>query len=117
MLTGAGITKKLDLPHEPGEWVEIRPLSWRQVNAIRDIDDENEITCYVLSQAIVGWSYGEPVTPETLDRLDAETAVFVIDKLRPGRQKKEEAEEDRKNVSDSSTPPSVAKGRPRKNGS
>ena len=30
MLT-IGITDKLDIPHEPGEWIEIRKLSWKHL--------------------------------------------------------------------------------------
>lgn len=35
MLT-KGITDKRDIPHEPGEWIEIRKLSWKQLDGSRD---------------------------------------------------------------------------------
>lgn len=25
------VTEKIDIPHEPGEWVEIKPLSWKDL--------------------------------------------------------------------------------------
>lgn len=31
-----GINKRLDIPHEPGEWMMIRKLSWRQLQTASD---------------------------------------------------------------------------------
>ena len=35
MLT-RGVTQKIELPHEPGQWVEVRALSGLQLEAARD---------------------------------------------------------------------------------
>ncbi len=35
-----GGSKKIDIPHEPGEWFEIKKLSWRQLELASDIKSE-----------------------------------------------------------------------------
>ncbi len=35
MLTKS-ITKRIELPAEPGEWIEVRPLSWRDLQGARE---------------------------------------------------------------------------------
>lgn len=32
----SGIKKRVDFPHEPGQWAEIRKLSWRLLDAARE---------------------------------------------------------------------------------
>jgi hypothetical protein len=39
MLT-IGITDRRDIPHEPGEWIEIRKLSWKQLADARKVRQE-----------------------------------------------------------------------------
>ena len=37
MLTNRqGAVRRIDLPHEPGAWVEVRPISWRQLREAID---------------------------------------------------------------------------------
>lgn len=35
MLT-AGATQRVEIPHEPGQWIEVRRLSGKQLDAARD---------------------------------------------------------------------------------
>jgi len=37
------ITKKIDVPHEPGEWFEIKKLSWRQLEKAENINLEKTL--------------------------------------------------------------------------
>lgn len=113
------MTRKIELPHEPGQWVEIRPLSWRKLQDARDsrvrelakqmqslgrdvLDalpkgDRSEapsaeqetpaslLNAYslgaLLRAGIVAWSYDEPVSGETIDELDEQTAQLIAREL------------------------------------
>ena len=102
MLIGKA-TRKIDLPHEPGEWIEVRGLNRTQIGeakrlktlavltdyapymaqfADREVDPTVKETVdsydidYILETAIVGWSYGEFSKGET-DQLDQKTAEYV----------------------------------------
>jgi len=112
LLTGA--TKRIDIPHEPGEWVEIRMLSWRQVESIRQAAaDDEEMVGLTFETGIVAWSYDEPVSVETIGRIDSVTAAWIATILTTGQG----TEADRKNGSASSTSPSKARVTTRTNGS
>lgn len=106
-----GITKRAEIPHEPGEWMELRRLSWRQLEqasdaqsdaaldrmkrlggdllkALRDTvsnQEQNPTAKYdqaaVLKSGIVNWSYNVPVTPENIDDLDKETADWAVEEI------------------------------------
>lgn len=105
------ITKRLDIPHEPGEWMEIKKLSWAQLenasniaseasftmlkkmggdllSAIRDMDIQQEKNAEakydkgaVLECGIVRWSYDAKVSKETIAQLDEETAAWAFDEI------------------------------------
>ena len=109
MLTSGSVTR-VDLPHEPGEWIEVRLLSWqdlddarseRQARALRLMRDlgsdlvaqlqaaggagsaggEQELDrATVLRRGLVGWSYG-PFTAEAVAQLDEATAAFAIETI------------------------------------
>jgi hypothetical protein len=89
-------TKRLDIPHEPGEWVEIRRLS-----SLGGLDPDEmskgrvrrleELARYFVS-AIVAWSYPEPATTDVIagipnvhgDReggLDATTSLWLMGEI------------------------------------
>ena len=98
MLTGG--TEKLAIPHEPGEWVEVRYLSWRETNRIkREAADDEDMAARCLYASVVSWSYERPVSEETIDLLDDVTASFIIHAMIPGQR----TEEERKNGSLPST--------------
>ncbi len=123
MLTGR-ITRRLDIPHEPGEWMEFRMLSGKQLDEAREVrtqkvaamlramggevlkavrdEDESEgqdpLLAFdvdtLLYHGIVGWSYDAPVTRATIDQLDARTREWAARVLATWHV---ESEADRKN--------------------
>jgi len=94
-------TIRIDLP-TPGEWVEVRrqlskgeqvqlqkaifaePPAFDEKRGIRLDDlriDWEAIQLRVLELAIVRWSFPEPVTPETIRRLDIDSANYLYERL------------------------------------
>jgi len=101
------ITKQVDIPHEPGEWVLFRKLSWRQLDeasnlasdasfermkklggdllqALRDSAKQEDADTavrydrsYVLHNGIMKWSYDDEVSDANIDALDEETAEWA----------------------------------------
>lgn len=94
-------TRRVDLPDEPGAWVELRPLSAKLLHTIGleaakvgraalaedefDVSAEGyEETTLLLSQAIVAWSYDVPVSRETVEDIDLITTAFLKGELMGG---------------------------------
>ena len=101
--------ERLDIPHEPSEWLEIRPLPWRDLDrarsvntdaaveragklpaeVIRDARDEDRQTpvenqydqAVVLKAGIVGWSYEMGFAADKTDFLDATTADWAFKEI------------------------------------
>jgi hypothetical protein len=88
-------TRKLDIPHEAGEWIEIRPLSAKRLHTITleakrvareaasadEMDTDAEgfaLSSVMLREAIVSWSYDAPVTQDTVDDLDIVTTTWLV---------------------------------------
>lgn len=88
MLTSK-VTTKIELPHEPGQWIEVKQPSIR--DAIDVAQAEGDSWLPLLKQCIISWSYEEPVTPENIADLDTDTAWLIIDALnvpsKPGQRK------------------------------
>lgn len=38
-----GKTTRVDIPHEPGQWLEIRRLSWRELDRASDAETETQL--------------------------------------------------------------------------
>lgn len=104
-------TCKVDIPHESGEWMEIKKLSWRQLTLAADIQTDETITRlkkmggdlfkalnnekakqevdpilkydrgFVLEAGIIRWSYDADVTKDTIEQLDEETAKWAFEKI------------------------------------
>ncbi len=100
------IRERVDIPHEPGEWVELRPLSGPALEAAReakvrasiammegyDLDKlrglntgptvQQAIDMYhhaiLLERSIVSWSYGDFVALRDLDDLDVRTSNWLV---------------------------------------
>ena len=102
------ITRRADIPHEPDQWMELKRLSWRQlevagevqtdsmlkklktmggdlVKALKEVGKEQEqdpLTKYdrgvVLKAGIKKWSYDAEVTDKNIDSLDEETAEWAF---------------------------------------
>jgi hypothetical protein len=102
--------QRVDVPHEDGEWFEIAPLTWADLETARRLKTEGAIKQAamfsadtlrgiqtqgdgtatvadpvdaldmetVLRAGVKAWSYAEPVTPETIGRLDEPTAQWVF---------------------------------------
>ena len=120
------ITKKVDIPHEEGGWMEFRRLSWRQLEnaseitadamldrmkklggdlltALRDLDAKQEQApqaqydrAAILRAGIAAWSYDAKINPDTVDSLDEETAVWAFSEILSFN--KPRTEEERKNA-------------------
>ena len=100
-------TKRLEIPHEPGEFMTIRRLSWSQLDlasetaSLANFDrisrmgpemvaalrqtaegEADEIGMYdkatVLHLGITEWSYDATVTPDNIDMLDQQTAEWAF---------------------------------------
>ena len=112
MLTNKSkLTDQVGVPHEPGEWMKFRPLSWLDMQAARDarltralqrasgllpealevlrdetVQEEGASVeqldqAVILRSGIAEWSYGEPVSPETIGRLDERTAEWAYEEI------------------------------------
>jgi len=94
-------TRKLDVPGEPGQWIEIRPISAKRMHAMEldarkdaraardvnadDTDAENyALSSRMLSAAIVAWSYDAPVAPDTVDDLEISTMSWLAEEIGKG---------------------------------
>ena len=106
MLIGTS-TRKIDIPHEEGQWIEVRDLTRKEITeskrlkmvetmtSMKDFGDimqmftgmttikdvpitvESYDLDYVLEKAITGWSYDEEAGPESISRLDQKTSELV----------------------------------------
>lgn len=98
MLTNR-VTRRIDLPHEPGQWVEARMPSMmimaqaRTAARLAGVDDFDAFTYanHLLRACVTGWSYEAEVTAENIDEIDDTTAALVIGEItgtvEPGEQK------------------------------
>ena len=104
------LTEQVSIPHEPGEWMKFRALSWRDLQAAQEaqmaralrevaglpsqmfealqgqpaqqgvlVDQFDQVV--MLRSGIAEWSYGEPVSPEAVDRLDERTAEWAYGEI------------------------------------
>ena len=104
-------TRRVEIPHEEGEWMEVKKLSWRQLEKASDIatdesfdrlkkmggdiiaafskreaeEKQDPTTKYdrasILQMGIVKWSYDAEVKPENIDLLDEETAEWAFQEI------------------------------------
>ena len=112
MLTDkTSLTEQVAIPHEPGEWMRFRALSWRDLQAAQEARvtralqdaanmssellstlksqlDAREIEAKqrydeaaILHAGIVDWSYDAAVAPENVDLLDRPTADWAFRQL------------------------------------
>ena len=100
-----GVTRKVEIPHEPDQWVQLRMLTYRQLAEARRVKLDDLFTVMrglkdialpqqdgqavvdplagydigvLLRYGIVAWSYGETVTPDELDYRTAQWAAREI---------------------------------------
>jgi len=116
--------RRIQIPHEEGEWMEIKRLSWRQLEMAAEIQSDSMLkklkamggdlvkalqqagkqqeqdpaTKYdrgaVLKSGIVRWSYDADIE-ENIDALDEETADWAFQEILNLNQPR--TEEERKN--------------------
>src|SRR5690349_15613350 len=77
-LVSAKDGKRYDIPHEPGQWMRIRPLkasdeSLRQKDFATNVDRELAI----LEAIIIEWSYEPAPSAETIADLDRPTLYWL----------------------------------------
>lgn len=82
--------KRLDLPHEPGQWVDIRMPSLRMLHEMSKIEDSYEGMVKLIASCVTAWSYGDDVTEADVWDLDAETAGVIGKALNPSKTEDEE---------------------------
>lgn len=73
---------RLDIPHEPGEWIDIRPTRNNDLLSINFDTDPFAGMMKLLDSVIKGWSYAEPVTPENVRMLDSVTTTWLSEELK-----------------------------------
>ena len=73
MLTGK-VIKRVELPHEPGEWVEVRMPSLSIWNRVAE---DTHGWRALLEGCVLRWSYDDPVTPDNIADLDSETVEVL----------------------------------------
>jgi hypothetical protein len=79
-------TKRLDIPHEPGQWVEVRPLTFGDLDIFGMDGETVRVSRDLASEVITGWSYSEwPVSRDErltlLKSLDLDTSMWLITAL------------------------------------
>lgn len=76
-LISSNDTKRLDIPHEPGQWVEVRPLTAGDIEGLTAEGSQVKVSIEALAAIISGWSYAEPPTIENVRRLDLDTFTWL----------------------------------------
>lgn len=105
------VAKRVEIPHEEGQWMEIKRLSWRQLEVAKDIMTDNTVARFkkmggevlkaftnekvrqeadprtqydrgfVLEAGISRWSYDAEVAKATIEKLDEETAKWAFEEI------------------------------------
>lgn len=79
-------TRRVPIPHEPDEWVVLRPITARD---LADLQREAaagkltpaENTNRILLKVLLSWSYPDLITLENLERLDHQTHTWLDEEL------------------------------------
>lgn len=58
-------TKRLDVPHEPGQWVEIRKLNWRALREASQVQ-QREASAYLQQLGDLARPTVDAITPEQI---------------------------------------------------
>lgn len=85
------------IPHEPGEWIEIKPVSvgsWREIGKAATDKTVLELQVLLLLHSLTAWSYERAIDEEAINDLDRQTfdwinnEVNLLTVLRPDAEKK-----------------------------
>lgn len=90
---------RIELPHEPGGWIELHPMSSGDLANLPD--DPYAAMLKMLQRIVTTWSYDVPVTPDNVLLLDVETVNELAVHVRAMSGVKTDAEKN-----DSSSPSS-----------
>lgn len=112
-----GQTWTAEVPHEPGQTITFRKLSWRELELavttrrralLEEFKGMAEVmarlpqsdakqapaemydTGVLLKAAIIAWTYPEEVTPENIDLLDDATAQWAVEQVRSSHTVRDE---------------------------
>lgn len=81
-LIDARKTIQVPIPHEPGEWVELRRLSGGELRRIfKSSADGTDKAISMLRMSMVAWSYAAELTDETLDQVDYHTMLWMVQQV------------------------------------
>lgn len=98
--------KRLEIPHEPGEWMDVRvPLAAGDMAGLTAADGEIGMSLDLMVSVVQAWSYPEDISRETIDLLDLDTMVWLAQAVTEASGVKDEAE---KKDSVNSSPPTSA---------
>jgi hypothetical protein len=93
-----------DIPHEPGEWMEIRSLCAGDLRSRNRDSDNVSLSLDLLAHAVRGWSYGGAITADTLAKLDLKTYEWLQETVSKSAGLRTE---DEKNASGASSSPTT----------
>lgn len=72
--------KRLDIPHEDGQWIEIQRLAWSELPMRPLVADPTAYMLDLFKAAVVAWSYAAPIA-ESLAYLDDATAGWLYQQI------------------------------------
>lgn len=97
---------RYDVPHEPGEWIEIRPLKASDERLIQaDYPTPIDRELALLKAIIVGWSYDAPLEPEAVEDIDRDTLHWLDQTVLPPLLARSDEEKKALSSGLSGTPP------------
>lgn len=76
-LINSSNTKRLDIPHEPEQWIDVRPLTAGDMEGLSVDGSQIKVSIEALAAIIQAWSYDEPVSLENVRRLDIDTFTWL----------------------------------------
>lgn len=79
-------SERIAIPHEPDNWIEIRPLRAGDLGLFTMAGDQVKVSHELLAAVVVAWSYGEmPTDPaqrlELVKQLDLDTYLWAYNEL------------------------------------
>lgn len=81
-LLSADDRKRLVIPHEPDQWIEVRPVTARDSAAVEALaagKSQLGLGLGILEHCIVAWSYDAEVNAENIGRLDMTTFSWLME--------------------------------------
>lgn len=109
-LINSSNTKHLDIPHEPGQWVEVRPLTAGDIEGLSVDGSGVKVSIECLAAIISAWSYQEPVSLENVRRLDLDTFTWLGNEALKVSGVRDDAEKKDSNLDSSPTSPIPTNG-------